>query len=209
MQEKIQPNLQLPERTAEEYCEHLRGVVEIALQEYFGKLTDGWLDQFAGKLSTSPAKVQDGVNFRSLDLACDLFSRELQQCLSLLGLQTEMHGSTYDHNIDTAEHIYLTPKNAPHDTIIDPAIGQFIMGHNHVFVGTREQLKSLVLNYTGYENPYRFRSPGSNDTELLFKLMWGDYSKPLSQFTGRELISPIHDADSSRLSPNFQILLRS
>lgn len=197
MIERIQYNLHSPEITAEEYCEYLRGVVEIALQEHFGKLTDGWLNQFADKLSTSPAKVHEGVNERSLSYQCQRFSRELRQCLALIDLDTKLQESTYRQT--ASDHVYLTPENAPHDVIIDPTIGQFVVGYNHVFVGTRQQLKSLVLSQTGHKSPYRLWGYGSNDPYLLFEVMWGADSKPHPDFASNTSPISVKNNDCSQL----------
>lgn len=178
MAERIKPTPS-PEVTAEEYCEHLRGTVEIALQKYFGKLADGCLNKFADKVSTSPAKVQQGVNEESLSNQCYLFSSELQQCLGLTGLDTKLAIA----DTPAPVHYYLTTQNAPHDVIIDPTIGQFVIGHNHVFVGTRQQLIDLVLSQTGHESPYKLRGDGSNHPYLLFEAVWGSRSKPISDST--------------------------
>lgn len=209
MKEKPSTPISSPEITAEEYCEYIREITESALQ-YFGKLTDSslltdsWLKEFADKLSTSPAKVHKFVNANSLSLMCGRFSQELQRCLLLVGLDTTLQGSTYQQA--KAEHIYLQPENTSYDMIIDPTIGQFVVGHNHVFVGTRQQLKDLLLNQTGHENTDRLQSLQKNP-ELLFEIMWGTNSKPLSLFTNTSF-KPVTDLNPSQLIINNHAEIR-
>ncbi len=166
----------VPELAVEEYREYLQDIVEVALQEHFGRHSKGYLRRFSGKLSTYPAKVnKDVVTHSSLAHQCGRFSVELQRCLEAVGLKTTISGAA---NV-LPDHIYLVPENGPNDVIIDPTIGQAVVGHEHVFVGTRPQLRDLVLNQTGNEKPYALRAfNGINDAGTLFVVMWGTQSQP-------------------------------
>ncbi len=172
-----------PEMTAEKYCGHLREMVEKGLQENFASLSSNKLRHFAGKLSTDPAKVHGDINEGSLSFRCGEFSGELRDCLSRLGFSTNVYGSTYYE--DKSYHAYLKPTNAPFDVIIDPTIGQYLIGFNHVFVGTRQQLRNLVLTQNENGTPYALRSLGKRNPELFFNIIWGISSKPYNYFTGR------------------------
>lgn len=148
----------------EEYLFRLREAVETALH-HFGKLEGADLVRdFADSLSLIPERVDSGISQGYLKDKCSIMSLELQRCLDLTGVRTETHGSTYSY--DGAAHTFLSPTETPYDIIIDPSIGQFILGHNHVFVGTRDLLRSLVLE----THPDRF-----------FEINWGTRSLPISQ----------------------------
>lgn len=147
----------------EVYLTRLREDVELALQ-HFGKLEDRDVQIFADSLSIFPDKVGSSVSQGSLRYRCSIMSRELQRCLALLGIRTETHGST--SNTNWVAHTFLGLTETAHDIIIDPSIGQFVTGYNHVFVGTRSQLRSVVL---------------STHPEPFFELNWGSRSLPISQ----------------------------
>lgn len=70
-------------------------------------------------------------------------------------------------------HIYVLLHNGNQEIIIDAAAGQFIKGHNRVFVGTRQQLRSLILN-----PKTKIINTRSKDNPLeTFERTWGNTSK--------------------------------
>jgi hypothetical protein len=163
----------------ETYQAYLMEGVEFALQSYFGRQSDSWvLNRFVGKMSTLSSEVhKDVVSWMTLSYNCGRFSAELKKCLLKLGIQTTMSSASNDK----PEHVYLVPDNIPYDIIIDPTIGQFIMGYDTVFVGTRDQLKNIVINQTGTDKQYKLRNyAGITDSEELFTIMWGNNSVPIS-----------------------------
>ena len=97
---------------------------------------------FIGKLSTNPKEVKEGVSQESLTNKCEALSEELQRCLKLVGVDSTIRGNNL--------HNYLTTFEGKEKVSIDASIGQYFKGHNHIFVGTREQLKELVLKYALY-----------------------------------------------------------
>jgi len=99
---------------------------------------------FNGQLSTDPEHVslkidKEKISQRTLSRNCIIFSQELKRGLRKVGVDSIMLGN--------ALHKYLQTVVGNENIIIDPTIGQFLEGYNHIFVGTREQLKQLVLEY--------------------------------------------------------------
>lgn len=98
-----------------------------------------WVAKFKGQLSTDPKKVGEKVNQINLTDKCDFFSQELYERLKREGVNSNI--------IAAKEHSFLTTNGEDGEIIIDSAIGQFLKGYNHVFVGTRDELEKLVSKY--------------------------------------------------------------
>ncbi len=96
---------------------------------------------FQGALSTCPFRTT--VTSEALMGKCGILAGELQRALSDTGLPTEM---CISEDRQTTWHRSLRTVVDGVEVIIDPSIGQYVAGHNHVFVGTRAQLKQLILS---------------------------------------------------------------
>jgi len=141
------------------------------------EITEGVLSQqkfrvndFDFMLSTDPQKVDPALTDKILKKNCVKFSLQLQKGLHTAGLQTEFVSSAQS---PSPIHWYLQEIGGI-DTLVDPTFGQIILGHNHVFVGTRRELKELVHQKTD-GNPYHLpndRFPAST----YFDYFWGDRS---------------------------------
>lgn len=84
-----------------------------------------------------------------------------------------------------AEHIYLVARIDPDEVIIEPSIGQIILGHNHIFVGFRSDLRKVIVDNTGGPNsPYQidplYATYHQNYPEEIFRHFWGDKSRLFS-----------------------------
>src|ERR1041385_5456847 len=128
-----------------EVIERVRSQVEIALKEV-GYAPTGRTAKFRGKLSTVPELVAAEVDYLFLDSECVDASVELADALIRIGLHTQPSSSTYFSHWN--RHSYLLTEEQSVEIIIDPTIGQYIRGHNHTFVGTREQLREMVCQQT-------------------------------------------------------------
>lgn len=162
---------------------------ELAIRYHFGKepinsgqnkLSDHqqWINKmlkdFGQKLSTDPKHTHKELNQLNLFGKCEIFSDELQRCLKLVGLNSTKVGSFY------ITHFSLRTYGNEGEVIIDPTIGQYITGHNHVYVGKRNDLKNLVIEQARQENlslidtsgirPLRI--PINSDPEDFFRKQW-------------------------------------
>jgi hypothetical protein len=94
-------------------------------------------------LSTNPDLVDQTITPETLRGKCGTICEDLQDRLKTAGVLVDMCISG-DRN--TSWHRYLGTRHDGVEVIIDPSIGQFIKGHRQVFIGTRDQLKQLVLH---------------------------------------------------------------
>lgn len=164
---------------------NVKKVVEDVLKNSFGKNTVTAARRVQGRLSTEPKQVSPTITEESFYSMCGTFSPELQKHLKERGLDTEQIESARE---DRSSHIYLTTLIDGIEVIIDPTIGQYLKGHNHVFVGTREQLRGLVINKTRKptemniqiikDKPYQIINTRShNDPHEAFDRIWGEKSQ--------------------------------
>lgn len=155
------------ERTA---IKQVQREVEQALF-YFGDTGDSWLQFIRGKLSTDPTTA-----FASrilLEDKCHKYSKELQRCLAKIHVPTTL---SFSGNSNIEYHEYLTREMKSLEIIIDPTIGQFLINHNHIFVGTRETLKQMVLKRSNkYFDPQSVLS-----RKRSFTRNWGDFSQAVT-----------------------------
>jgi hypothetical protein len=103
------------------------------------------LTEFKGQLSTDPKKVGKKVNRETLIGKCQSFTEELQRYLALEGLNSRRVVNSW------RDHFFLKIIGKEGEIIIDPAIGQFLDGYNHIFIGTSENLEKAVLEYAKNE----------------------------------------------------------
>lgn len=137
-----------PDDTEENAVAEVKEYVETALTTTFGIVRDGREEYvkgsmrgWIGRLSISPDAVDTTVTGDELRGKCDLLSEELRIALRKIDFTVELKHAR--------RHSYLTVFHKGHEIIIDPTIGQFIEGHNHVFVGTIHQLRDLPLSKIG------------------------------------------------------------
>lgn len=150
----------------------VKGDVERALQ-YFGTSVNVVLASFYGELSTDPSNVGSSINDSSLRRRCYALSSELRRCLYLTQTNARLSSETRFYRI---QHEYLMIENSNVDIVVDPTLGQFLVGHNHIFVGTHAQLRELVLEKTGDGKEYQYSQHwfGNTPPEEVFEEMWGN-----------------------------------
>jgi hypothetical protein len=112
-------------------------------------------------------------NFAGL---CKTMSTILKEVLAPMGVDVRICRSGSEHWLSH----YCLVLNEPNkeEILIDPTIGQFVVGHNHAFIGTRQELKELFLTQVGNGKKYQISSIAKNENELpwLFESLWGDTS---------------------------------
>lgn len=169
--ERYQPQAQ--ELSVEAVTERARLTVEAALQLFGNTSKNKKIQTASGKLSTINEQVDNAITSDFLDGMCKPFSEELTRCLLKKGQPAEVVTSLWH----PGAHYYLLTRVNGYEIIIDPTIGQFVQGHNHVFVGTRNALRDLVVNQTQTETPYTIRTLFSKDVgEAFFERNWGSIS---------------------------------
>jgi hypothetical protein len=157
------------ETFTEHRVEYVKLVVEHVLQStQFRENSE--LPELIHSLSTDPMKVGSNINCISLHNTCGTLNYELWTGLMHANMKTDRFLS---NDNDTREHIYLSTIDT-YPIIIDCSIGQIILGHNHVFVGTRRQLRNLVVNQTSEFGRYKIVSGLGHTPEEVFKRMWGN-----------------------------------
>jgi hypothetical protein len=133
----VKNNIEFPKE-----IELIRDKVESALH-YFGDESSpsyNLLHSFNGQLSTNPERVGKIVTRDTLTEQCVIISDELKRNLKKVGLNSKKVSNALGN------HTYLiTQQNE--EIIIDPTAGQFLEGHNHVFIGTRDMLKKITKDY--------------------------------------------------------------
>ena len=181
-----------------EAVESWQVLTETALQQEFGKTNES-LAFIAGKLSIMPDSVHPNINKRSLLWECVDFSFELQASFSRIGVASEVQGSS-SNQVD-AMHVYVTPRDNPHDIIIDPTIGQIIQGYNHVFVGTRPQLRNLLYAQMNDDAQYGLTGYYDDNFEVMYRNLWGYSSTRAEEYANP--IRPSYDSKSVIVNDSF------
>lgn len=163
--------------------QRIKGKVEEALQELNKKQGRKLL-----RLSTDPAKVGELVNQGSLFNQCRNISEPLQDILENSGVPAHLAVSRFilnnrvylNNRVDefkaTSDHTYLIVDEKNEDILIDPTIGQFVLGHNHTFVGTRDSLRQIVFSQRQLQIPKHIFLKTGPDMSLLFEWLWGNTS---------------------------------
>lgn len=157
--------------------ENVRAQVEHALQTRFGVKPVLNTSDFQGKLSTQRLKVDPKITSEVLFGRCGTFTEELRIVLKPENLDIY---TCYSDRRDGSGHAYLCVNSGGMEILIDPSIGQFIEGHPHVFVGTREKLRDLVVNQTGEGKPYHIvHTSSANNPQEAFERIWGNTSRKI------------------------------
>lgn len=127
-----------------------------------------------GKLSVYPEKTDPSVTSDTIRGNCDIVSKELGISLWEAGFDVDF-GYSNPEQLGFV-HTYLMTTYKGYDIIIEPTIAQFIEGHNHVFVGTKDQLRHIIFNEVGEDKQFtRLRTKELRDhTDLAFNLVWGE-----------------------------------
>ncbi|HEX7041957.1 MAG TPA: hypothetical protein VF189_01795 [Patescibacteria group bacterium] len=102
------------------------------------------------KLSTKPRRIftdKRTLNNFTIGGNCVDITGLLQPELEKKGLSSGIVYSGLIIGPNMYYHVYLSTRFGGEEIIIDPTIGQFLLGYNHVFVGTREQLKKLYFSW--------------------------------------------------------------
>ncbi|MDE2025926.1 MAG: hypothetical protein KGJ07_05510 [Patescibacteria group bacterium] len=118
-----------------------RSCVESILRSSFGQAP--LAKPFRGKLSTNPTQVASTITSETLKGKCGIISGELQTALATAGIPTDM---CISEDRATTWHRSLRTVINGVEIILDASIGQYVEGYTHVFVGTRTELKQLILN---------------------------------------------------------------
>ena len=151
--------------------EEAKQIVERVLSHRFANPYVGFwppfrIREWQGKLSVYPEKVHQDVTSNSMNLQCHHISEELQSSMWDEGFKdVEMIKGKGGH-IDN--HYYLKFLYNNIEIFIDPTISQYISGHNHVFVGTKDQLRYLALTPSGegFESIWEKKKPSRWDFDL-------------------------------------------
>lgn len=110
---------------------------------------------------------------------CGLYSRKLQDVLEGRGIQTRLFSSedpiAFLPDDRGSYHLYLSLVLEGREVVLDPTAGQFIKGYHAIFVGTRQDLKALVLDPA---TELLSTSPRLNREEA-FRSHWGALGRAL------------------------------
>lgn len=170
--------MSIPASNKESCLDYVKDRVEKALATTI--VTDGlYINHLKGQMSVYPECVGPNVNAESLQGKCQPFSWALRETLVSFGLQVQIVSSG---NRSIAEHVYLVARTDPDEVIIEPTIGQIILGHNHIFVGFRSDLRRIVVGNTGGpDSPYQiaplYATYHQRYPEEIFRHFWGDKSR--------------------------------
>lgn len=169
----------IPVSNKEGCLNYVKGYVEKALKTT-SVAENLSLSHLKGQVSVYPERVGPNVNAESLQMKCQPFSWALKEALVGFGLQVQVVSTG---NRSVAEHVYLVARIDREGVIIEPTIGQIILGHNHIFVGFRCDLRKIVVdNIDGPNSPYQIAPPYTTYhqkyPEEIFRHFWGDESRP-------------------------------
>jgi len=146
----------------------------------FGTYANIKVKTLIGLLTTDPKKANPELSYTAFRGQCGNASNEIKYHMYNLHHVIVTEVASDDNLNDLAEHEYLTTPTLSGEVLIDPTIGQYIAGHNHIFVGTRKQLKKVVEKQTGKGKKYSL-SPLARDRtpSELFLDIWGNRSSRL------------------------------
>ncbi|OGH11002.1 MAG: hypothetical protein A2857_00510 [Candidatus Levybacteria bacterium RIFCSPHIGHO2_01_FULL_36_15] len=169
-----------PEAIQEATVLKVKNVVEDILGTSFDQNAPPEAARFQGRLSTDPGKVDKKLSWRDFYCLCDTLSGVLKPKLEEKGLGAEII-NVPDKKSEIILHSYVVVQESDIEVLVDPSIGQFIRNHTHVFVGTREQLRQLILGMKDRRSPYSFTfSHLRSNLERSFENLWGSKSKPIA-----------------------------
>jgi hypothetical protein len=170
-----------------ETVSEIKEAVEEILQNKLGNNSLANFDKYRGKITAYPYNLDDETReeidnfgiagFFWCRAVCNDLLPELQKVFP-----PETVHRVFSANPELPAHYYLIVNKNEEEVIIDPTIGQFLDGHNFVFVGTREQLRERFFShqyeFTDTAEFYRTdRSDHKRDDEELFLYLYGNSSK--------------------------------
>lgn len=132
-------------------------------------LTHGNLTTSGSNLNAEEGEANDFFG------QCDYLTELVESALRQIGTGSRL--------IKSGVHSFLAIHVDNVDVFVDPAIGEFIAGHNHIFVGTKEDLKRLIttshsqgqiINVDQFKDPLIVNSPlpASPTPKQILKLLW-------------------------------------
>lgn len=127
-------------------------------------------------LSSYPEKVGKYISASSLYKQCGNYSMQLEKGLMQMNIEVTFSSSGSVHD-GSGIHWYLVRNVDDVEVIIDPTLGQFLIGYNHIFVGTREKLRDLVFIHSGENKCYQYNPLWFGETpnpKKIFELAWGN-----------------------------------
>ncbi|MFH1827487.1 MAG: hypothetical protein ABH812_03615 [bacterium] len=159
------------------HVKRVRAKDEVALQTRFGAQKVKIPLEFVEQLSTQPDLVGPSVNSESLLCQCNHFSVELSAGLIDIEIDAKVVVSNKSLHPFKSIHIYITVGEGNKEVVIGPIIGQFLLGYNHVFVGSRKQLKQLMIDYFQKGTQSYRRLYTTNSPLEYFETIWGSCSR--------------------------------
>lgn len=129
-----------------------------------------------GMLSTAPDRVNPEVGFGTFNGHCIASSNEINLFLRLKNFKSNVCYAKTKAK-EPYNHVYIVVDTDDGEVIVEPTLGQFLLGYNNIFVGSRDDLRNLVVGETGKNGPYNLRSEvmflSRNHT---FDVIWGKES---------------------------------
>ena len=136
------------DRSPNEGVERVRQVVEAVLE-----LQDLSYRSFATgevrqkRFSTDLQKADPGLSCEVLRGLCVRITTQLNAVLT-------GHHFRFRYYQSPRHSFLIADFEDGENVVVDPTIGQFVVGHNHVFVGTYAELRDLITHQTGETGPY-------------------------------------------------------
>lgn len=156
----------LREKITKEDFNHYKAIGEKALAN--PKVWDNFfLRKFKGAVSFFPDNVSSDLDEEDFYGACRTFCVAFVEALTEVGLKARVVRSAGPANNG---HTFIELANE--DLIIDPTIGQYLKSHKHIFVGTREQLRNLVVTETGEGKQYSLIHVDQQEPLEFFNKTW-------------------------------------
>lgn len=132
-----------------------------------------------GMLSTAPDRVHPEVGFGTFNMNCGAASSEINKFLRLNKSKSNVSHAKTESKVPY-DHVYIVVDTEAGDVIVEPTLGQFVLGHNHIFVGTRDHLRDVVTRQTGIGGHYSLRTEIMYlKPENMFNIIWGKESTRL------------------------------
>ena len=168
---------EIEEKTPEEKIEHLLTGIKKSVRNAITDVGD-----------SEGAFAHDRVKSRCADF-CHLAKEELSSGPPFVEVVEDSLPTPIDGEEYRPYHVYLRASVAGKgEVIIDPTIAQYVKDYNDVFVGTREELKAIVLD----ANTDLISGAGfylDKGRLKYFKKIWGEASIPVSEEGQRQFSS--------------------
>ena len=134
-----------------------------------------WAKELNGNHSTQPERVHPSITSNKLRGPCWFYSTHLGRELEKEGVMVSTaHSSEGRKETGRPFHHYLVVVKNGIEVTVDPTIGQFVLGHNHVFVGTTDQLWDMIEDIPSSGSPYVLPPPSTSDSPRdAFTQIWG------------------------------------